>query len=156
MATLPERTSQLSVGVNSLPPQSVIFGRSPAMQEVRRKLVQLASANIPVLIQVESGTGKEIIAQLIHRLSPGRTALWLRSIVPLFRVPCLRVSCSAMRKELSRVLTAPSPDVWRWLTGELCFWTKSEISRPGLQAKLLQLLQDGQVLPDRRSEGQEN
>ena len=50
-----------------VPPESVIFGVSDAMKKVQRDLASVASADVPVLIQGPSGTGKEIIAKLIHR-----------------------------------------------------------------------------------------
>ena len=52
-----------------LPPESVIFGASEAMKKVQRDLAMIASADVPVLIQGPSGTGKEIIAKLIHQAS---------------------------------------------------------------------------------------
>ena len=51
------------------PPESVIFGCSAAMKKVRRDLAMIASADLPVLINGPSGTGKDIIARLIHRAS---------------------------------------------------------------------------------------
>jgi two-component system, NtrC family, response regulator AtoC len=55
-------------------PERVIFGRSSAMQEVRESVRCAASASVPVLILGEPGTGKEVIAREIHRLSPFRSA----------------------------------------------------------------------------------
>lgn len=48
------------------PPESVVFGHTDTMQAVRERLAKLAGANVPVLIQGESGTGKDIIARMIH------------------------------------------------------------------------------------------
>ena len=57
--------------LGEMPPEAVIFGRTEAMQAVRDRLTKLASANVPVLIQGESGTGKDIIARMIHALRRG-------------------------------------------------------------------------------------
>ena len=53
--------------LGEMPPDAIVFGRTEAMQAVRdRGLTKLAGANVPVLIQGESGTGKDIIARMIH------------------------------------------------------------------------------------------
>src|SRR5437870_13886152 len=56
--------------VVDLPPEEVIFGTSAVMGAIRNKVERAANANIPVLLQGQSGTGKEILARLIHRHSP--------------------------------------------------------------------------------------
>ena len=49
---------------------SDILTRSPALQKVLRTLEMVAAARTPVLIEGESGVGKELLAQHLHRLSP--------------------------------------------------------------------------------------
>lgn len=44
-----------------------LIGRSPAMQELFKRIALVARADVPVLITGESGTGKELIARAIHR-----------------------------------------------------------------------------------------
>src|SRR5438093_13773336 len=46
----------------------VIWGRSPAMAELRRRLEVLARSPLPVLIEGETGTGKSFLAE--HVLHP--------------------------------------------------------------------------------------
>src|ERR1700678_744453 len=52
-----------------LPPLDVIFGQTPEMQLIRRKMEMIAKTNVAVLVQGESGTGKELCARLIHGTS---------------------------------------------------------------------------------------
>lgn len=47
-----------------------IIGEAPAMQEVFRAIGRLAQSNITVLINGQSGTGKELVAHALHRHSP--------------------------------------------------------------------------------------
>jgi two-component system nitrogen regulation response regulator GlnG len=49
-----------------------LIGRSPAMQELFKRIALVSPAEVPVLITGESGTGKELVARAIHRHSPRR------------------------------------------------------------------------------------
>jgi DNA-binding NtrC family response regulator len=49
---------------------SDILTRSDALQKVLRTIEMVAAARTPVLIEGESGVGKELLAQHLHRLSP--------------------------------------------------------------------------------------
>jgi DNA-binding NtrC family response regulator len=49
-----------------------LVGRSPAWQQALERARQAAAADADVLIEAESGTGKELVARLIHRLSARR------------------------------------------------------------------------------------
>ena len=51
-------------------PTPEIIGKAPAMQEVFRAIGRLASTNVSVLITGPSGSGKELVANSIHRHSP--------------------------------------------------------------------------------------
>jgi len=54
------------------PQEKQIVGQSPAWQRALGRARQVASSDADVLLQAESGTGKELIARLIHSLSPRR------------------------------------------------------------------------------------
>ncbi|MCJ8299318.1 MAG: nitrogen regulation protein NR(I), partial [Pseudomonadales bacterium] len=57
--------------ITEQPMQSTeIIGESPAMQEVFRAIGRLAKSNITVLINGDSGTGKELVAHALHHHSP--------------------------------------------------------------------------------------
>ena len=47
-----------------------IIGEAPAMQEVFRAIGRLARSSISVLINGQSGTGKELVAHALHKHSP--------------------------------------------------------------------------------------
>ncbi|MBZ5605305.1 MAG: sigma-54 dependent transcriptional regulator [Acidobacteriia bacterium] len=76
-----------------MPPDSVLFGSTRAMQAVRERVHKIASANLPVLIEGESGTGKEIVATAIHRLSP-------RADRPFVALNCAALPETLMESEL--------------------------------------------------------
>lgn len=50
--------------------QAGIIGEAPAMQEVFRAIGRLAKSNINVMICGQSGTGKELVANALHKNSP--------------------------------------------------------------------------------------
>src|SRR5690554_2571265 len=54
----------------SLETDTDIIGEAPAMQEVFRAIGRLSNSNITVLINGESGIGKELVAQALHNHSP--------------------------------------------------------------------------------------
>jgi len=60
-----ETTNQLESEAN---PE--IIGKAPAMQEVFRAIGRLSKSNVTVLINGQSGTGKELVARALHKHSP--------------------------------------------------------------------------------------
>jgi DNA-binding NtrC family response regulator len=75
------------------PPIPGIIGTSRVMQEVYRTTRRVARSNASVLLLGETGTGKELIANAIHRLSN-------RSTGPFVRVNCGALSDSLLESEL--------------------------------------------------------
>src|SRR3954451_9530996 len=71
---------------------NVIAG-SAAMQEVLRQVQLVAPTDATVLIQGETGTGKEVIAGAIHELSP-------RCSKPLVKVNCAAIPRDLLESEL--------------------------------------------------------
>ena len=137
-------TSPLIQAVGEVPPDSIIFGRSEAMRVMRERLEKVAAANVPVLIQGESGTGKDIIARLIHKLSPWRGG-------PYVKVNCPAIPGTLLESELFGYEKGAFTGAYGMKPGRVEMAHRGtlfldEISEldPALQSKLLQLLQDGQ------------
>jgi DNA-binding NtrC family response regulator len=53
-----------------------LIGKSPALQKLKSQVAQYADSPFPALIEGESGTGKDIVANLLHRMSWRRTKPW--------------------------------------------------------------------------------
>ena len=68
--------------------ESELFGSSPAMQSVFKRIALAAMSDCPVLIRGESGTGKELVARAIHRHSPRHLEPYL-AIAPVTMNPTL-------------------------------------------------------------------
>lgn len=53
--------------------EAKLLGRSPAMARVRQLVVDLGNSAADILIQGETGTGKELVARCLHEAGPSRT-----------------------------------------------------------------------------------
>jgi len=69
------------------------IGASPEMRRLYPLLQRIAAADVPVLIEGETGTGKEVVAEAIHEASP-------RSRGPFVVLDCTTVSSSLLEAEL--------------------------------------------------------
>jgi DNA-binding NtrC family response regulator len=75
-----------------LPAESLI-GHSPAIETIRQLIAKLAASSLPVLIQGETGTGKEVIAKQVHARSA-------RARKPFVVVDCAALTPFLMETEL--------------------------------------------------------
>jgi DNA-binding NtrC family response regulator len=57
------------ISSSSAAAEGMLIGRSAAMQKLRSQISQCADSPFPVLIEGESGSGKEMVANALHRLS---------------------------------------------------------------------------------------
>ena len=71
----------------------VLVGTTPAMHALRANLRRIAASDCNVLITGETGTGKELVAQLIHQNSP-------RSRHPLICINCAAIPDALLESEL--------------------------------------------------------
>jgi two-component system response regulator AtoC len=136
--------SSLTQSLGEIPPENVVFGRTETMRALRERLQKLAGANVPVLIQGESGTGKDIIARMIHALSPWRTGPYVKVNCPAIPGTLLESELFGYEKGAFTGAYGSKPGrVEMAHRGTLFLDEISELDS-ALQSKLLQLLQDGQ------------
>lgn len=65
-----------------------LLGESPIMQQLRKRISKLARSQAPIYISGESGSGKELVARLVHEQGPHSEA------------PFIPVNCGAIPSEL--------------------------------------------------------
>ena len=73
--------------------QHALIGRSTAIARVRELVGRAAASRVPVLVTGEAGTGKDIVARLVHDLSE-------RASRPLVTVSCTDADASTLEVEL--------------------------------------------------------
>jgi two-component system, NtrC family, response regulator AtoC len=142
MTTLSVTTLAQSLG--EIPPENIVFGHSETMQAVRSRLAKVAAANVPVLITGESGTGKDIVARMIHMLSPWKNGPYVKVNCPAIPGTLLESELFGYEKGAFTGAFGSKPGrVELAHRGTLFMDEISELDM-SLQSKLLQLLQDGQ------------
>ena len=121
-----------------------VIGRSTAFKSSLRLAAQVAPTASTVLLQGETGTGKEVLANLIHQWSP-------RNGNPLVKVNCPAIPPSLFESELfghekGAFTGADQARVGRFEVADGGTLFLDEISELPLeiQAKLLRVIQDGQ------------
>jgi len=117
--------------------------RSPAMRRVFDILPQVAASDCTVLVQGETGTGKELLARALHHTGPRR------------RRPFVAVNCGALPETLleselfgyrAGAFTGAQrdkPGRFALAEGGTLFLDEIGDMSPALQVKLLRVLQDG-------------
>jgi two-component system response regulator AtoC len=121
-----------------------LTGHSRVMQDLAGRIVQIASTRATVLIQGETGTGKERIAQAIHQLSPRRDERFVK-------IHCAELSAGIIESELfghekGAFTGADQQRKGRFEIADQGTLFIDEVSEipPPIQTKLLRVLQDRQ------------
>jgi formate hydrogenlyase transcriptional activator len=119
-----------------------IIGNSPALESVLEQVEQVAPTDSTVLIQGETGTGKELIARAIHNLSS-------RCGRPFIKLNCAAIPFDLLESELfgherGAFTGAIAQKVGRFELADKGTLFLDEVGDipPGLQPKLLRVLQE--------------
>jgi len=119
-----------------------IIGRSPVMQRVYQIIERVAPTNATVLISGRTGTGKELVAQAIHRHSSRASK------------PFVDINCGALPEHLVEAelfghqkgaftgATETKQGLFETAHGGTLFFDEVQALKPRLQAKLLRALQE--------------
>ena len=136
-----ELASQLDTAVAPLTPLGQLIGQSPEMQQIYKLIGMLTTNMIPVLIEGETGTGKELVAQAIHANS-------LRRSGPFVPVNCGALPDTLLESELFGYrrgaftgATANKPGKFELADGGTLFLDEADSMSAALQVKLLRVLQ---------------
>ncbi len=138
---------RLSAGLLPEAPEfDAIVHRSPVMQRAILRARRVAPRSVPVLLEGETGTGKELMARAIHQASPRRDR------------PFIAVNCGALPPELVEselfghekgAFTGADrsrPGYFAAANGGTLFLDEIGELPPAAQVKLLRVLQEGAVV----------
>lgn len=118
------------------------IGNSPAMQAIYKQIEQVAATKTGVLIQGETGTGKELVARAIHNASPRAKALFVS-------INCAAIPADILESELfgysKGAFTGANKErigKFELADGGTLFLDEITEMDINLQAKLLRVLQE--------------
>jgi two-component system nitrogen regulation response regulator GlnG len=124
-----------------------IVGRSPAMQNVFKRIALVASRDACVLITGESGTGKELVARAIHRYSARRDRPFLPVHVAALNPNLVESELFGHTRGAFTGATQARPGLLALADGGTVFLDElADIPLP-VQVKLLRVLEHNEVLP---------
>lgn len=121
-----------------------LLGKSPAIMAVKQTIFKVAKTDVTILLRGESGTGKGLAAQAIYQTS-------LRNKKPFVKVLCAAIPEGLLESEFFGFERGSFTGAHRKNTGKFEFAHQGTIFLDeigdipqSLQAKLLQVLQDGE------------
>lgn len=125
----------------------ILLGESSTMREIRSKIAKLARSQAPVYISGESGSGKELVARLIHQQSS-------RSDQPFVAVNCGAIPHELMESEFfghkKGSFTGAVQDkkgLFQAAEGGTLFLDEIADLPQSLQVKLLRAIQEKKIRP---------
>lgn len=124
-----------------------IIGKSAPMQRLFALIPRIAESSSTVVIEGETGTGKELVARAIHSLSP-------RHAAPFIAINCGALPDSLLESELfghkAGAFTdarKDKPGRFQLADGGTIFLDEISDISPAMQVRLLRVLQEGEVEP---------
>lgn len=144
--SLDESTDEEAPSIDDLP-ETEMIGSSARMIEIYKTISRVAPTDATVLIEGETGTGKELIARMIHRNSK-------RALQPFVPVDCGSIAPSLLESELFGTLkgayTGADRDragVFEAANNGTVFLDEIGDIEMGFQLKLLRFLQEREIRP---------
>ena len=141
---LQAESDYLKAEIKVVHPNGEVTGQSPAIQKVLRLVEQVAPTDSSVLVRGETGSGKELVAQAIHRQSPRRGHLMVK--VNCAALPSGLVESELFGREKGAFTGAMTRQIGRFEVADGSTLFLDEIGELSLevQAKLLRVLETGE------------
>ena len=121
------------------------IGDSAAMREVRGLIEEAASCDLPVLIEGETGTGKELVARAIHGRSPRSKGRLLTKNCAMLGGELLNSDLFGHVKGAFTGAAIARPGLFELASGGTVFLDEIVELGPEAQARLLRVVEEGMV-----------
>ena len=131
---------------NAAEPEEIV-GRSPAMQNVFKRIALVAPRDSCVLISGESGTGKELVARAIHRYSARRDRPFLPVHVAALNPNLVESELFGHTRGAFTGAAQARPGLLALADGGTVFLDELADIPLSVQVKLLRVLEQNEVLP---------
>ena len=122
-----------------------IVGGSEKMLELFRMLDRIRGSNATVLVLGENGTGKELVAKAIHRMSKRSSARFVATNCSAFNDNLLESELFGHRRGSFTGAVSDKPGLFQVADGGTFFLDEVGDMSPALQVKLLRVLQEGEL-----------
>lgn len=124
-----------------------LIGQSPAMQQVYRLVSKVLHNPVSVLLQGETGTGKELVAKAIHEYGSRRTKPFIAQNCSALPESLLESELFGCRKGAFTGADRDRAGLFDAADGGTLFLDEIGDMPLAVQAKLLRVLQEGEVRP---------
>jgi transcriptional regulator with GAF, ATPase, and Fis domain len=124
-----------------------MIGTGPTMAEVFRLMESAAASPINVLIEGETGTGKELVARGIHEASPRAEGAFVAVNCAAVPETLLESQLFGHRRGAFTGATQDQRGLFEAATGGTILLDEIGEMPVAMQAKLLRVIQDGKVVP---------
>jgi len=124
-----------------------IVGSSPAIGGLLRMVQHVASTDSTVLVTGETGTGKELIGQAIHRASPRRGRVFCAINSAAFTETLLESELFGYRRGAFTGAASNKKGLFEYADRGTVFLDEVAEMPLSMQAKLLRFLQSGEIRP---------
>ncbi len=124
-----------------------LVGESKAMSELLRQLDKVADTKVTVLIEGETGSGKELVASALHERSRRRDKLFVAQNCAAFPEQLLESELFGHKRGAFTGAGEDRKGLFEVADGGTLFLDEIGEMPLGLQAKLLRVLQEGEIRP---------